>query len=186
MFEESPAAQTAPDASTVLQGAQFAGASAAARAQLRLTESRERLRLALHRLQATPDPAAHTGPSAFLPAGWLNALRSEPATRVLLDAVGVWWARQPWQQSAALVSALIKQRLAPLAQRSPLGLVLGAFAVGGVVMVLKPWRWISVPTLAAGLLPALIGKVLAQLRPLSWIDLLASWMQTAEQPKPNT
>ncbi|NVO06799.1 MAG: hypothetical protein HXX19_13105 [Rhodoferax sp.] len=144
-------------------------------AQLRLDQSRARLRLALQRLHASDAAPPQGGPAAG--SDWLSALRAEPGTRVLLEALAVWWARQPWQASASLVSSLVAQRLRPLAQRNPLGLVLSALAVGALVVVLRPWRWISVPALAAGLLPTLFSKLAAHLRPLSWADLLASWLQ---------
>lgn len=151
-------------------------------ARLRLTRSRARMSLALHRLHASAGPAAHDTPGAHNPSSWLDALRAEPATRVLLEALALWWAGQPWQHSATLLSGVVAQRLRPLAQRHPLGLVLGAAALGSALVLLKPWRWISVPALAAGLLPQLLIKAVAPLRTLPWAELLANWLQAAEPP----
>jgi hypothetical protein len=50
--------------------------------------------------------------------------------------------------------------------------------------MLKPWRWISVPALAAGLLPGLLAKLASQLRPISWADLLNSWLQAGDKDMP--
>ena len=129
--------------------------------------------------QSKQEPAA-----ASSAADWLNALRAEPGTRVLLDALGLWWHQQPWHQTSAALAASARQLLRPLAQRNPLLLVLGAAVLGGALVLFKPWRWLSVSTLAAGLLPQLLPKLLAFLRPLSWVDMLASWLQAANKPGP--
>jgi hypothetical protein len=150
-------------------------------AQARLELSRSRLRLALQQLHAEQaDTKAAQAPHP----GWWQALRSEPGTRVLLDTLSAWWAQQPWQQSASLLFASTNQLLRPLARRRPLTLVLGAAAVGAALLLLKPWRWISVPALAAGLLPQLAAKLINQLRPLSWSHVLRSWLHTPDHPKP--
>lgn len=149
--------------------------------QVRLALSRERLRQALHRLPGGPGPAAAA--QAGHPAWW-KALRAEPGMRVLLDTLAAWWAQQPWQRSTALLAASAQQLLRPLAQRNPVALVLGAAAIGGALVLVKPWRWISVPALVAGLLPPLMARLFSQLSPLSWVDLLNSWLQTADAPSP--
>ena len=143
--------------------------------QIRLALSRARLGQALHQLHAE---SGHAAASPGAQPAWWEALRAEPGTRVLLDTLAAWWARQPWQQSSALLAASAGQLLRPLAQRNPVALVLGAAALGGVLVLLKPWRWISVPALAAGLLPGLLAKLVSQLRPMSWADLLNSWLQS--------
>jgi hypothetical protein len=140
---------------------------------VRLALSRSRLSVALHRLHAVQDHTAKEQPHP----PWMDGLRADPTTRIVLDALAVWWARQPWQQSATLLGSAVRQLLTPLAQRNPLRLVLGAFAVGAVVMLTKPWRWISLPALAAGLLPQLIIKLTELAQPLSWIEVLQAWLK---------
>jgi len=140
---------------------------------VRLALSRSRLSVALHRLHAAQEAAAQEQAQP----GWADALRADPTARVVIDALTVWWTRQPWHKSATLVSGAIRQMLMPLAQRNPLGLVLGACALGGAIMLIKPWRWISAPTLVAGLLPALIAKLATLVRPLSWLEMLQAWFQ---------
>jgi hypothetical protein len=151
--------------------------------QVRLALSRTRLRLALQTLHAGQDQAAaaHAGRPA-----WWEALRAESGTRVLLDTLSTWWSQQPWHKTTAVLAESAKQLLRPAAQRNPLALILGAAALGGALVLLKPWRWLSVPALAAGLLPPLVARVFSQLRPLSWADLLNSWLQTTGNtgPKP--
>jgi hypothetical protein len=152
-------------------------------AQVRLALSRNRLSVALHQLRAekNQEDARHTASPA-----WWEALRAEPGTRVLLDTLSAWWTQQPWHQTTALLTESAKQLLRPLAQRNPLALVLGAAALGGVLIVLKPWRWISVPTLAAGLLPSLVSRMFSQLRPLSWVQIINSWLQANDKAAPPT
>jgi hypothetical protein len=138
--------------------------------------SRERLRVELQQWQRDQEPAQHSATPS-----WQDALRTEPGTRVLLDALHLWWADQPWHQATAALAASLGQLLRPLAQRNPLLLVLGAAALGSTLVLLRPWRWISLSTLAAGLLPQLLPKLLALLRPLSWADMLNSWLQAASK-----
>jgi hypothetical protein len=140
--------------------------------QTRLAVSRSRLRLELQAWQRGQET-----PTNSTQQSWLDALRAEPGTRVLLDALHLWWARQSWHQTTATLIASLSQLLRPLAQRNPLMLVLGAAALGGALVLFKPWRWLSLSTIAAGLLPQLLPKLLELLRPLSWVDMLNSWLQ---------
>ena len=147
----------------------------------RLALSRSRLRLALQQRQTEDKAQAHSTNRS-----WIDTLRAEPGTRVLLDALHLWWAQQPWHAATAAVVASLGQVLRPLAQRNPFLLVLGAALLGGALARLKPWRWLSLPTLAAGLLPQLLPKLLELLRPLSWADMLNSWLKAADKPAPDT
>jgi hypothetical protein len=148
---------------------------------VRLALSRNRLSLALHQMQAKKHEAA--AQHSENPAWW-EALRAEPGTRLLLDTLTAWWVQQPWHQATALLAASAKQLLRPLAQRNPLALVLAATAVGGAMVLLKPWRWLSVPTLAAGLLPPLMVRMFHHLQPLTWAQVLSSWLQAGDKPSP--
>ena len=145
----------------------------------RLAVSRERLRAELQQWQRDQEPAMHGAKPS-----WQDALRTEPGTRVLLDALHLWWADQPWHQATAALAASLSQLLRPLAQRNPLILVLGAAALGSGLVLLRPWRWLSLTTLAAGVLPQLLPKLLALLRPLSWADMLNSWLQAGDKTGP--
>jgi hypothetical protein len=144
--------------------------------QTRLAVSRSRLRLELQAWQRGQEPATNgTQPS------WLDALRDEPGTSVLLNALHLWWARQSWHQTTSTLAASLSQLLRPLAKRNPLMLVLGAAALGSALVLIKPWRWLSFSTIAAGLLPQLLPKLLALLSSLSWVDMLNSWLQAGNK-----
>jgi hypothetical protein len=148
-------------------------------AQARLNHSRMRLSLALHQVHAAngqPDPSRN----ASAPPSWVNNLTTDPALHALLQTVTIWWAQHPLQNAASMAALAAREMLRPMAQRNPLGLVLGAAAIGGALVLVKPWRWISVPTLAAGLLPQLVAKLVTQMPPVSWAEVLASWLKPAD------
>jgi hypothetical protein len=122
-----------------------------------LAISRERLRLALH---APRPPSKAHGTDGL---GWLNALQSEPCTRLVREALG------------------------PIAQRNPLGLMLVAFAAGGLIALTKPWRWIPLPAILAGVLPEILAKLMAQAPPSTWLDALEALIRrsgSTEDPSP--
>jgi hypothetical protein len=53
----------------------------------------------------------------------------------------------------------------PVARRHPYKLVLGAAAAGGLLVLLRPWRWMSTRALAAGLLPQIMAAAMQRLSP---------------------
>lgn len=142
--------------------------------EARLARSRARLRLALmqiHAEHAQADAARASGPA------WWAKLRSDPGTRLVLDAASTWWAQQPWHKASSVLAASVQQALRPLAQKYPFALVLAAAAAGSLVMLLRPWRWLSVPALAAGLIPALLAKVMGLLQPIPWSEVISNWLK---------
>lgn len=149
--------------------------------QARLALSRTRLSLALHALRDEQIEAAAQH-SAHPP--WWDSLRTVPGASLLLDTVHAWWVQQPWHQTSSMLAASAKQVLRPWAQRNPMVLVLAAAALGGTLVLLKPWRWISAPALAAGLLPPLMVRLYRQLQPLTWLQVLSGWLQARSTPAP--
>jgi len=64
--------------------------------------------------------------------------------------------------------------LRPTAQRHPLGLMLGALLMGGLLVWSRPWRWLLGPALSAGWMPQLLLWAITQ-RPIrSWPSVVAS------------
>ena len=127
----------------------------------RLARSRERLRQALDGTLATPAAANDPGGRATAPS-WLDTLKALPGAAVVAEAIGSWWARHPWRVAAIVAASTASAVVKPLAQRHPLGLMVGAVLVGGLIAWSRPWRWAVKPALFAGLLPQLL---LAALRP---------------------
>ena len=134
----------------------------------RLTASRERLRQALREAAAARSGDAGPGNAA----SWLAALTSVPGARIVVAAVQAWWKQHPLHVTGTVVSEALQAAVRPLAQRHPLGLVVGALLVGSLLVSSRPWRWILTPTLLAGLLPQLLAKAVALVPAHSWLSAL--------------
>ena len=126
----------------------------------RLTQSRERMRLVLQELGSPADQNGSARVDDFF-ANWLESLKTTPGTNLLLSLVQDWWFRQPLRVSLVLACGAAQVVLQPIAQRHPLGLVVGAAAAGALMVLTKPWRWIPKSAWWSGLLP----KLIAQLQP---------------------
>lgn len=124
----------------------------------RLAQSRECLRQAVREVSSPPDGVNDPPGQAF--PDWLAHLKTLPGTGLLLDIFQGWWVRQPLRVTVLLAMQGAKAVLHPLAQRHPYGLVIGAAAVGGLLMLARPWRWISAPVLWAGILPQLLSEAM--------------------------
>jgi len=165
--------------------ADVAAAEAANRASLtasdRLALSRERLR------QAMSDPSVPRGEGSNRRAGgaavaWQDSLKSIPGARIVVDAVRSWWRQNPLRIVAMAGADAAKVIVNPMAQRNPVGLILGAFLVGGLLVWSRPWRWIVKPPLFAGLLPQLVHKAITHVPVQSWVAVLMSLVGEERAP----
>lgn len=147
----------------------------------RLTLSRERMRLALRELSAPSGDAAGARASG---AGstWLDGLKSIPGAAIVIDAVRSWWGQHPLRVVTLLANAAAKAAVQPVAQRHPLGLVLGALVLGGVLGWARPWRRIATLSLFAGLLPRLLSKAVVQIPTRSWMAVVTALLQPSPPP----
>jgi len=148
----------------------------------RLTLSRERLRLALRDISA-PVGGASSARASAVGLAWLDSLKSIPAASIVIEAVRSWWAQHPWRVSSLLISEVAKTVVRPMAQRHPLGLVVGALLLGGVLAWARPWRLILTSSLFAGLLPQLLSKAVAQLPTQSWMEAMTELLRQPRQPQ---
>lgn len=155
--------------------------SAVLTASDRLTLSRERLRQAMRDISAPPHQATQPGDGRSATA-WLDSLKSTPGASVVIEAVSSWWAQHPLHIAGTVVIDAAKAVLQPMAQRNPLGLVLGALLLGGLLAWSRPWRWILRPALFAGLLPQIVAKAIAHVPPQSWMTVWASLAQERRRP----
>jgi hypothetical protein len=128
----------------------------------RLAKSREGLRHALQELGA-PEDAAQAANSDRVGADWLFNLKSLPGVDLLLDIFSAWWSRQPLRIGLTLAADAAGVALKPVAQRHPVALVAASAAAGAVLVLLRPWRWISSSTLLAGVLPQLMAEVVKRM-----------------------
>jgi hypothetical protein len=72
--------------------------------------------------------------------------------------------RLAMQHPDSLVTHAARAALMPIAQRSPVGLVLVAFAAGGLLVAAKPWRWNALATMVAGAVPQVLNRWMAQVQ----------------------
>ena len=128
----------------------------------RVALSREHLRQALHEAAAPRWPATDPLTGAPMATPWLDRLKSIPGAGIAIDAIGLWWSRHPAHVAVGVASHTADTVVRPIAQRHPLALVAGAFAVGAVFAWSRPWRWALKPALFAGLLPQLLLSALKE------------------------
>ena len=129
----------------------------------RLALSRERMRHALQGRSPNRTSAAADSAAGRTALPWLTGLKALPIAGIVIDALSGWWAQHPLRIALVVGSSAAKSLAEPIAQRNPLGLVLGTAVLGAVVVWSRPWRWLLKPALFAGLLPQLLHKALAQL-----------------------
>lgn len=159
------------------------GALPAATPSERLLLSRELLRLALRETVASAgQPAGQPGPWSGLK--WLDGLNDLPGASAVIDALRIFWRNHPLHLVGNAVAGALRIAVLPMAQRNPLGLVVGALLLGGLFAWSRPWRWISAPALLAGLLPQLLATAMASLKPINWLDILASLAKRHSEQNP--
>jgi hypothetical protein len=146
--------------------------------QDRLALSRERLHLAMR----TP-PKPPINPTSSLGWRWLEALQSEPGIRVVMEALRLWWEQYPLRTVATQVAQSASAALTPMAQRNPLGLMLVALVAGGLLTLARPWRWISLPAIFAGVLPQILVKLVTQVPPSTWLERLDALLRHGSEPQ---
>jgi hypothetical protein len=145
----------------------------------RLNLSRARIRQNMHdSLQS--QIAARQRRASGAGAHWLDGLKSLPGGAVLIHAVNMWWSKQPLQAATIAVADAAKAVLQPVAQRHPLALVLGAFALGGALAWSRPWRWISKPIVLSGLLAPLLSKVISNMPSGIWAEAFNSLVRQSQ------
>lgn len=153
-----------------------------AAASARLDGSRERLRQAMQGRRASTDGSGNqpgAGPSGL---AWLDSLKSLPGISIVTDVLRRWWEQHPMRVPTLLAGEALYAVALPLARRHPLGLVLGAAALGALVVVIRPWRWLARPTPATGVLPQLTALTKGLTSSLSLMALLAALAPKAGAP----
>ncbi len=123
----------------------------------RLAQSRERLRFALG--HADSGSAAGSAAGEAGTPHWLAGASATPEVSLLVDLVQSWWRKQPLHVVLTLAVQAATAALQPTAQRHPYRLVLGAAVLGGVLALVRPWRWISSTAVLATFLPRIVSEV---------------------------
>lgn len=119
----------------------------------RLALSRERLRVVL-----MPPPTKFSGHLfgerfAAMATDFFERIKAMPGVAQLIAPVEAWWAEHPLRNGGLVVADACRKLTASLAERHPLGLMFGGLLVGAILVLSRPWRWIAMPALLAGLLP---------------------------------
>ncbi len=131
----------------------------------RLSRSREQLRLALQGTEAAA--GANTRQGRSMGTTWLDTLQAIPGAGLVVEALGSWWARHPLRVTALVAATAATAVVKPIAQRHPVGLVSGAFVLGGLFALSRAWRWrwVVQPALFAGLAQHLLSAASRPPRP---------------------
>lgn len=125
-------------------------------ALLQLAASRARLGVALGGAGAAQ---AADSSSAARPGQVEDPLASLLSQGVF-DALIQRWRQSPWALSLQMADQTAGALLHPMAQRHPIGLVLAAGAVGSLLVLGQPWRWLPRGSLRAVVWP-LLGRAVA-------------------------
>ncbi|HEY0855407.1 MAG TPA: hypothetical protein VGE16_00015 [Albitalea sp.] len=129
----------------------------------RLAESRERLRQRMlradgrHQARRRNAAAEAEGqePSA------LDKLRALPVIGVIVDTLADWWSQHPLHSAAQMAQDAVGGVVAPVTRRHPLAAVAVAFAAGGLLIWLRPWRLLK-PAVFAGVASQVASRLVAQ------------------------
>lgn len=142
-------------------------------AAMRLAESRERLRQYMLRGDGRHDARRRNAAAqaAGLNPSRLDKLRAMPVVGVVIDALWAWWSNHPLQPAASLAEGLAHETIVPFTRRHPLGVLVGAFCVGGAIAWFKPWRYLRKEAIFAGLVSQVASITLTS---MPWESVLGA------------
>ena len=142
----------------------------------RLARSREQIRESIGAIGLPPRRVGIAEPGAASTSlqALLDKAMTLPGVNVIVDAARSWWRYHPWRAVGAVAADAGRLAVAPVANRHPVALVLGAALVGALLLRWGPWRWVAKRTLVAGFVPRLATRVAASVPMESWLSALAS------------
>jgi hypothetical protein len=113
----------------------------------------------------------------------LTLSRDRLRTGLRVSAAAPVNTKTPLHIAGMVARDAVEAAVQPLAQRNPLGLVLGAAIVGGALVWSRPWRWLLTPALLATVLPQLAARAFNHGAPMPWMKLLNSLVNVATKPR---
>ena len=153
-------------------------------AELRLQQSRERIRLWL----TPPDEAPEDGDSSghALPEqlqAWMRELREHPILSSTFNALQGWRESHPWRPATHLAGGLVREALQPLANKHPLALVLVAAAIGGSLVWFRPGRGLVKSLLLKGVVSQSVLGLAKQPFVGTLANSLITWFHQLSTPR---
>ena len=112
----------------------------------------------------------------------LTLSRDRLRTALRVSATAPVSTKTPLHIAGLLAKDAVEAAVQPLADRNPLGLVLGAALAGGVLVWSRPWRWLITPALLATVLPQLAARAFNHGAPVPWLKLLSSLTKLPKRP----
>ncbi len=149
----------------------------------RLSRSRQTMRDQMFDLKASraQAQASESRPQSAL----LATLTALPVLGPLVESAVTWWAEHPLRAVAELFSRPDSSADEPLTQRHPWAMLLGAAAIGALLMWTRPWRLALLRrAVYASLLPQVVTQLLSRESTDGLLDLVKSILRPAANPSP--
>jgi len=149
----------------------------------RLSRSRQMMRDQMLDLKAS---RAQAQTSESTPQGaLLDTLTALPVLGPLVESAVTWWAEHPLRAVADLFGRPDPTADESLTQRHPWAMLLGAAAIGALLMWTRPWRFALLRrAVCASLLPRMVTQLLSRESNGGLLDLVKSVLRPAANPSP--